>query len=148
MAKNKGGTESLKRKIAGLEKVKTTLPTILANDSVNFFKNSFRKQGWEDEGMQPWKPRKSTDKKNKGKAILTQSGDLKNSIIIEAANWGKIRIVSQLPYAAIHNEGLKGMAWGKHPFTMPKRKFMGRSRKLTNNLKSKMESKINTAMKA
>lgn len=146
--KNKGGTESLKRKIAALEKVKTTLPTILANESVNFFKQSFRKQGWEDEGVQPWKPRKSTDKKNKGKAILVQSGDLRNSITIESANWGKIRIVSQLPYSAIHNEGLNGKAWGKHPFKMPKRKFMGRSRKLMNNLRGKMENKINNAMKA
>jgi phage gpG-like protein len=157
MARNRGGTDSIKRKIAAFNNLKGTLPTLLGNDAVNFFKNSFRKQGWEDEGMQRWKPRKGevnagisrvSKKSGSGRAILVKSGDLKKSIIVELANWRKIRITSNLPYAAIHNEGLKGSAWGKHPFQMPKRKFMGRSRKLHNNLRAKIETKINSAMKA
>jgi phage gpG-like protein len=148
MAKNRGGTESLRKKINALNAVKSSLPTILGNDMVNFFKGSFRKQGWEDEGVQAWKPRKSKSVKNKGKAILVQSGSLSRSIHMSFANWQKIRIESNLPYSAIHNEGLNGLAWGKHKFKMPKRKFMGRSRKLHNNLRAKMEYKINGAMRA
>jgi len=146
MAKNRGGTESLKRKIAALNQIKTTLPDILANDSVNFFKASFRKQAWEDEGLQKWKPRKAKEKAGRG--ILIKSGDLVKSIFVESANWKRIRIVSNLPYSAIHNEGLKGLAFGKHPFQMPKRKYMGRSRKLHTLLRNRIETKLNTAFKA
>lgn len=146
MARNRGGTESLKRKIDALNGLKKTMPDILANDAVNFFKASFKKQGWEDEGMQRWKPRK--DNKDAGRGTLIKSGDLVKSIIVESANWGRIRISSNLPYSAIHNEGLKGSAFGKHSFQMPKRKFMGRSRKLHTLLRNRIETKLNGAMKA
>lgn len=155
--KNNGGTKSIAKKIKALNDLKTSLPTVLGNECVSFFKASFRKQGWEDEGLQRWKPRKGeitrgvakASKKSSGsRAILVQSGDLRNSIVVESANWGKIRIVSQLPYSAIHNEGGNGLAWGKNKFQMPKRKFMGRSRKLHNILRDKLERKINSAMRA
>jgi phage gpG-like protein len=144
MAKNRGGTESIRKKIAALNKIKTELPQILANDMVNFFKASFDKQGFEDEGVQRWKPRKNVDS---GRAILVKSGDLKRSIMVEFANWSKIRIKSALPYSAIHNQGLQGKAFGKTSFQMPKRKFMGRSRKLHNNLRDRMENKLNWVMR-
>jgi len=140
MSKNRGGTESLKRKINALNALKDELPTILANDMVNFFKKSFRKQGWDDGGTQPWSPRKKQDS---GRAILVKTGDLSQSPEVESANWKRIRIKSDLPYSAIHNEGKQGLAWGKHSFKMPKRKFMGNSRTLTNQLKEKMEKKMN-----
>jgi phage gpG-like protein len=146
MARNRGGTESIKRKIAKLNGLKTTMPDILANDSVNFFKKSFRKQGWEDTGVQRWKPRKGN--KDAGRGTLIKTGDLVKSLSVESANWKKIRIVSALPYSAIHNEGLKGKAFGKHPFTMPKRKFMGRSRKLHSLLRNRIETKLNFVMKS
>jgi phage gpG-like protein len=147
MARNRGGTESIQRKIRAFNALKTVLPVLVANDAKNFFFNSFRKQGWEDEGVQRWAPRKS-NVNNKGRAILVKTGDLRKSLYVEQADWGKVRISSDLPYSAIHNEGLKGKAFGKHPFQMPKRKFMGRSRKLHNQLKTLMEKKINGSMKA
>jgi phage gpG-like protein len=158
MARNRGGTESIQRKIAALNGVKKSFPDVLANDIKNYFMNSFRLQGWEDEGTQKWEPRKGqvgysglakvAKKSDSSRAILVKTGDLRKSIRVELASWNKLRIVSDLPYSAIHNEGLKGKAFGKHDFTMPKRKFMGRSRKLHNQLKSKMEKTINTAMRA
>lgn len=136
------------RKINALKQMKTELPVVLANDCVNFFKESFRKQGWDDGGLQKWAPRKDQDnKKNKGKAILHQTGDLKKSIVAEMATFSKIKIVSKLPYSAIHNEGLQGKAWGKHSFKMKKRKFMGKSRALENKLKKKIEDKLNIAFR-
>lgn len=146
MAANRQGSQSITRKINALKALKTELPIILANDCVNFFKQSFRKQGWDDGGLQKWQPRKNNEG-NKGKAILTQSGDLKNSIVAELATFNKIKIVSKLPYSAIHNEGLKGRAFGKHSFKMPKRKFMGKSRTLENKLKKKIEDKLNIAFR-
>jgi len=140
MSKNRGGTESLKRKINALNALKDELPTILANDMTNFFKKSFRKQGWDNGGTQPWSPRKKQDS---GRGILVKTGALVSSIEVESANWKRIRIKSDLAYSAIHNEGKQGLAWGKHSFKMPKRKFMGNSRTLTNQLKEKMEKKMN-----
>lgn len=156
MSKNRGGTESLIRKINALNNLKNDLTTILANDIVNFFKKSFRKQGWEDTGVQRWQPRKGeisggiakvSKKSAGGRGILIQSGDLSKSIEVESANWGNIRIKSALPYSAIHNDGLMGKAFGKYSFKMPKRKFMGRSRVLHNQLKEKMERKMNIVFK-
>lgn len=157
MAKNRGGTESLMRKIKALEVVKTELPTILANECVTFFKASFRKQGFDDGNLQKWKPRKGqissgiakvSKKSDSSRAILVKSGDLRASINIEVANWKRIVISSKLPYSAIHNNGGKGLAWGKNAFQMPQRKFMGRSRGLHNKLREKIELKINKAMRA
>jgi len=140
MSKNRGGTESLKRKINALNALKDELPAILANDMTNFFKKSFRKQGWDNGGVQSWKPRKKQDS---GRAILVKTGALVSSIEVESANWKRIRIKSDLPYSAIHNEGKQGLAFGKHSFKMPQRKFMGNSRTLMNQLKEKMEKKMN-----
>lgn len=158
MARNKGGTESLQRKIRAFNALKTILPVLIGNDAKNFFNDSFKKQGWEDEGIQKWQPRKGevgigglskvSKKSASGRAILVKTGDLKKSLFLEQADWGKVRISSDLPYSAIHNEGLEGNAFGKHKFKMPKRKFMGRSRKLHNRLKELMEKKINGSMKA
>lgn len=156
--RNRGGTESIQRKIREFNGLKAVLPVLVANDAKNYFAASFRKQGWEDEGLQKWQPRKGqigggglakvSKKSSSGRAILVQSGDLRKSLCVEQADWGKVRISSDLPYSAIHNEGLQGNAFGKHKFKMPKRKFMGRSRKLHNQLKSLMENKINKAMRA
>lgn len=145
MGKNTGGTDSIKRKIAALKMVRSSLPTILANECVNFFKGSFKRQGWLDSGIMPWKPRKKSDP---GRAILVKSGDLRKSVFVEAATWKTVRISSNLPYSAIHNEGGMGKAFGKHSFQMPKRKFMGDSKKLRGLLTAKIEGKINKAMKA
>jgi phage gpG-like protein len=144
MAKNRGGTESLKRKIDLLNRIKTQLPNELAKESVKFFRANFGKQGFLDQSVQKWKKRKD----NKKHLILVKSGALRESIEIESADWRRIRIVSDLPYSAIHNEGRKGLAWGKHPFQMPKRKFMGRSYELHKKLRFKLETAINRVMKA
>lgn len=182
---NDAGSKSIMRKINALKQMKTELPVILANDCVNFFKESFRKQGWDDGGLQKWKKRKGNviggiaviSKKSKGaRAILTQTGDLKNSIVVESATFSKIKIASKLPYSAIHNTGgtikhpggtpyiiganklaifmkkdgsyPSGTKFtGPHDIKMPKRKFMGNSRTLTNKLKKKIEDKLNIAFR-
>jgi phage gpG-like protein len=147
MARNKGGTESLKKKIDALNVLKTTMPKVLANDCVNFFKASFKKQGWDDQGLVKWKGRKNDV--DPGRAILIGkgSGHLRQSIVVQSANWQKVVIVSQLPYSAIHNEGLDGKAFGKHNFKMPKRKFMGNSKKLISGMTKRLEVELNKVMK-
>jgi phage gpG-like protein len=123
------------KKGARLIKAVQDAMTIIATDSENHFKRSFRNEGFEDEVVEKWQPRKRpsrADKNNpfKKRAILTQSGALKRSVLRRRLNAYKYRVESDLPYSAIHNYGLYGRAWGKHRFKMPQRRFMGISKKL------------------
>jgi phage gpG-like protein len=93
---------------------------LIGNEAKNFFVASWRKQGFDDRGIEHWKPRKKETKRTIGRAILVDSGDLRRSIIREPVNKTQlsVKISTDLPYAKVHNEGL-----GK----MPKREFMGNS---------------------
>ena len=152
MARNKAGTTLLKKQIATLNKVKSTLPVKIGNTCESFFKASFRKQGWDDQSVQRWKQRKGEitagvsmiAKGGKGgRAILVKSGALRRSIHTTVANWKRVVIESDLPYSAIHNYGLIGSAYGKHRFKMPQRKFMGRSYHLNKKVTELMERELN-----
>ena len=149
---------------------------IVARDSEAHFKKSFANEGFIDESFSPWKRLKVLKSKRgkgydtyrhagtddaRGKTfkvnrenfvrsvkrnkILTKTGALKNSLKTSLRN--NIAIISSsLPYSAIHNEGLMGKAWGKHPFKMPKRQFMGNSKSLERRSQAKFIAKINTAI--
>ena len=58
MAKNRGGTESLKRKIDMLRRIKTEAPNKIGRMSVKHFKDNFTLQGFVDDGVNIWKKRK------------------------------------------------------------------------------------------
>jgi phage gpG-like protein len=118
----------------------------VGNTAKVFFVESFRKQGFDDKSVQKWKPRKRTTYKTKSgkvvddttRAILVKEGDLRRSIIRNPANRAalSIKISTNLDYAKIHNDGLMGKAFGKHPFKMPKRQFMGDSYNLNEKVKA------------
>lgn len=94
------------------KKVMTYAPVMLGNDAVNFFKDSFKKQGWLGNSFEPWKPRKTVTKwgktkRNKGRAILVDTGRLRRSIrLIKASNLTAV-IGTDVPYARAHNEGVR-----------------------------------------
>jgi phage gpG-like protein len=113
-----------------LNRLKSDMPEVIATMAVGWFQDSFKKQGFTDRKFKRWKKRKPNAPRNKGRAILTDTGDLKRSIRKTRVSFRRITISSKLPYSAIHNEGLMGKAWGKHPFKMPERRFIGESEKL------------------
>lgn len=130
----KGGRTAMERAII-----------LIGNEAKNFFVNSFRVQGFEDKTLEKWKPRKKETKRSIGRAILVgPSADLRRSIIREPVNKAQlsVKISTDLPYAKIHNEGLNGLAFGKHPFKMPKREFMGNSYKLNEMCKKIVVSQL------
>lgn len=156
MARNKGGTDLLKKQIATLNSVKNTLPTKVGNVCETFFRQSFRKQGWDDQNLQRWKARRGevtggiaqiARRSSGSRAILTQTGALRRSIHTAMATWKKVVIESDLPYSAIHNYGGKGVAFGKHSFRMPQRKFMGNSYNLRKKITQTMETQLNRVFK-
>ena len=113
---------------------------LIGNEAKNFFVNSFRLQGFEDKSVEKWKPRKKQTKRNIGRAILVQSGDLRRSIIRQPVNKANlsVKISTDLVYAKVHNEGI-----GK----MPKRQFIGNSYKLNENCKKIVVSQLDKIFK-
>lgn len=89
--------------------VRMQLPGVLGTVAVNYFKDSFRRQGWRDRSLTPWQKRANEkNKKNKGRSILIASGRLRNSIHIIQATPRMIVVGTSVPYAQAHNEGFTG----------------------------------------
>jgi len=123
---------------------------IIAKDAVVTFQKNFALEGFKDETLESWKPRKgkinSLGAKAIGRKTLTKSGKLRRSIRYTSGLGGyRATVFTDLPYAEIHNEGLIGKAYGKYSFQMPKRKFMGRNRRLERMSLAKLQAKVKTA---
>ena len=92
------------------EKTRRTLsrlPVLAAQDAVNFFQDSFRRQAWIGDTTEPWPARKSDKtRRDAGRAILVKSGRLKRSVRKIKADWDAVIVGTSLPYAKAHNEGL------------------------------------------
>lgn len=101
----KGKDYNFSRATIRYTEVKKVLPRVLGAVAVNFFKDSFRRQGWRDKSLTKWEPRQ---KLSKGRAILIGRGHLRNSIRVNNANFERIEIGSNLPYATAHNDGFSG----------------------------------------
>jgi phage gpG-like protein len=151
-----------------IEQFKRDIPRIAGVEAVNFFKNSFRNQGWTDRSLEAWKPRKKlSNRRSDNRAILVKSGALKRSIRVDryrgGKNSGAVTIVSEMPYAKIHNEGgtIKGNALIKPHIRrsrrgksnvkshnrrinimISKRKFMGQSATLDDIIINSLERRL------
>lgn len=100
-----------------LQKTLTAFITVMGTDAKNHFVKSFRNQGFEDDSIQKWKPRKGeimgsgiakvTKKSKSSRAILVKSGDLRRSVRVISKSYRSIVIGSDLPYAQRHNDGEK-----------------------------------------
>jgi phage gpG-like protein len=119
--------------------------------AVNHFKQSFIKGGFTDNGFEAWKiPKrkkgKNAEKTRKGtRATLVKSGTLKRSIRVTKTSGFDIAIGSDLPYAQVHNEGLKA-GRGKG-FIMPQRQFIGNSAQLEAQITKMAEKELLKAFK-
>ncbi len=130
---------------------------IIEIEGTKHFKESFENQGFTDKSFKKWTPRKTKDqnerditryrtnrvgrsgelnaygRRNSGRDILTghnTGGDkLRNSI---TSHRKRDRVIwrSYKPYATFHNDGTK---------TLPKRRFIGRSEVLSQNIKRKFK---------
>jgi phage gpG-like protein len=139
MPKNK---LSLKPLIVQFKQERQKLPRILGNKAVKFFQSNFDKEGFQDRTVSKWKER-NYKPKGGAKKQMQVTGRLRRSIKTISANWGSIKIGTKgVAYARIHNEGLKGKAFGKYAFQMPKRQFIGESYKLQKGIKARIEKEL------
>lgn len=123
---------------ARLLQVQKNLPAKLGNEAVNFFRQSFRSQGWNGASFQAWSPRRG--KKDKGRGLLIKSGRLRRSIHIARITGNSVVIATDVPYARVHNEGFSGSVNVKS-FTRNKYgKVKQGTGKLTKTGKERMQS--------
>lgn len=85
------------------KKVAENLPKKLGATAVRYTSDNFRKQGFDDQGVKRWQPRKS--KKHKGRALLIKSGRLRRSIRIIRLTSTYVTVGSTEAHAKIHNQG-------------------------------------------
>lgn len=78
------------------------LPNLIGNTAVNFYKDSWQREGYIDNTISSW-PRR---KQNKGKArrILVKTGRLRRSVRYRSGR-NVVTIYTDVPYAQVHNEG-------------------------------------------
>ncbi len=84
------------------------LPVTVSALALNEFKGNFRKQGYNESGesITKWEKRKNDTEKDKGRALLIKSGRLRRSLRTNPTA-DSARVTTNVPYAAIHNEGGK-----------------------------------------
>jgi phage gpG-like protein len=130
MAEYKFGFDEILKK---LKQTQRSVMVQLSNQAQNYFVKSFTKQGfngveWDNvqRRMQGYKAYKYPRARSRTNPILVETGTLRRAV--SAMNRtaeitdDRLRMVVDLPYAARHNEGLKGM---------PKRQFVGQTDELT-----------------
>lgn len=146
---------SLKRLAAELRNRESAIMQRVATNTVNYSKQAFRKQGWDGK---PWPKRAPGAVRNKGRALLIDSGRMRNATRFKVSSDTAV-IYNTTPYGASHNKGatlhprvtakMRGFAWGMYKKTgqgkwkglaltqkqrltvkIPQRKFLGDSREL------------------
>jgi phage gpG-like protein len=110
----------------------------LARTAEEHFKENFEKGGFVNGGTQTWDPR-SPDL-DPGRAVLVDSGELKNSIEGSVPQPGKIIVKTDLVYAKAHNEGVPER-------NLPQRQFIGMSKELNDKIKKLIIKEFKTSVK-
>lgn len=137
----KRGSFNLDKSLQKFKGKKKTMPKILANIALNHFKLSFRKGGFDDNGLVKWKvrrkrlSRKRTSSTETEPATLVKSGVLRRAMQVLEATFEVIKVGTKgVRYAQRHNLGITDRLGRK----MPKRPIMADSR----NLDKKIEKRI------
>lgn len=171
----KRGSFEFQKSLNLFKKEKKMLPRIIGTISLRHFLIGFRKGGGQtDEGK--WDARVfSTDKtrRNLTRGTLVKSGALRRSLKVAKATFREIKLVTKgLKYAAIHNFGGKvritkrsrKFFWAmfkktglqewknlaltkKTSFNIPKREYLGDSKKLADKLERRILKEVNVVFK-
>ena len=91
-----------------LKAVIRTLPRKMGEVAVNFALDNWKRQGFLGGSLQPWQPRRTVTKANKGKPIEVGTGRLRRSVHVLRANSEEAVVGSDVPYAIVQNNGFHG----------------------------------------
>lgn len=103
----------IKIKVSSLRSRLLTLPMKVGDTAVLFSKQRFAQGNWIGNNVENWRPRKKVTKwgktpRNKGRALLVDTGRLRRSIRIMNTTSTTVTIGSDVPYAKAHNDGFRG----------------------------------------
>lgn len=88
------------------------IPRKMGVIALDHFDKSFKNQGFTDSSLQPWRKTQSgktnTFGRRPSQSILIKSGRLRRGTRRATVNSRFVRIVNDVPYAEVHNEGFKG----------------------------------------
>lgn len=136
---------------------------ILGVEAVNHFKESFDNEGFTDEVINPWKeverrkPESSwyghsgqtgkfSQERTAAQILTGETGELRNAIEYKYLPNG-VRVANEKPYAAVHQYGLPAKIYGKKPFKMPARPFIGRSKALIRKINDRIKQQLISILK-
>lgn len=125
--------------------IKNDAPRVVGTLAVNHAKQTFDDEGFTDTVFEPWKEvnRRKDPKaspRDQSRKILSDSGDLKDSIRYEQAEM-TVKIGSDLDYARPHNEGTDNAGRGGKT-KIPKRQFIGDSESLKTEMRKEIKSDL------
>jgi phage gpG-like protein len=138
-----------------LKKGSTAMMREIAMAQKNHFVNSFKKQSWDGEKWQEVQRRikgtkaynypKKKGLKRRTRPILVGRGPLRRAVnsSLKSVTPNRVRFEVDLPYAAIHNEGLRMARGGM----MPKRQYMGLTEELNKTNKKIIRKYVDKSFK-
>ena len=119
------------------------IPLMVGNAGKSHFKENFRRGGFVDKNLTKWKPAKRIGRAKGAKGqygtLLSARNYLYNSINYRALPY-QVVIFTRVPYAIVHNEGLRA-GRGKG-FKMPKRQFIGDSAVLNKQISDIIDKEL------
>jgi hypothetical protein len=167
---NKDITKPIREAEKRMKEAVRDLPLIMGNEALLFARRNFKEGGFTDTGFQKWRQRKNPtafgDVPRPNRALLVDSGRLRNSGMINYTTLDGVQLIWDVPYAKAHNEGINGIGVIQtvKPFTrkngqkvkeherritmrLSKRQFIGRSQVLSQNVLRHSLAHINKTLK-
>lgn len=139
-------------------------PDIMGVEAVNHFKESFVNQGFTDDSLESWPEVERRKPESPWHGRSGQTGKFSNTVannniltgetreLMNAISYTKTpmgaRVINDKVYAHIQNFGGPGKIFGKTPFTMKARQFMGRSKVMKHNMEDKLRREILKILKS
>jgi len=158
--------ETLKQKIEQkMSAIKTYInrdvPIVIGVEATSEFRENFDKESFDGEKWpdvkrrdpdSPWyghsgQTGRKSGSRTTAKILEGETGELKNAISYRIEP-GKVIVTNDKPYAIVHNEGRMAKIYGKTPFQMPKRQFIGATPKLINRINSKIVRDMTTIIQS
>lgn len=152
------------------KRLKTRLPAIVGTEAVKFAMDNFRKQGFDTgSGVNKWPRRKPGAPRDKGRALLVDTGKGKRSIRAQVVSPTRVHITTDTDYMGVHNDGgqvtgtarvkahVRRLKGGKRVqvkahtrqvnFKMPQRQFIGPSLRLNQMVNDKFSRELENVFK-
>lgn len=155
-------TNKIPNFLAIAEKLKADMRTNAKVYCLQWFDDSFQNQGFTDAAFVAW-PKRDPDK-DPGRAIMVDTTFLRKSLTVLAQDENTMTFGTHVPYAAVHNYGLRVRAiqnvrahhrtnkegkrfqvkphFRKMDTQFPKRQFIGESKQMMDNLNNWLLNQI------